>query len=151
MRRRPIKTTKYNLSKEITDESAKQELTEVFGELETFKQRMVDDQRKAVEALSDYDISKAHATKRMVGFLRKAGEHIPMVAVEPIWWAYRTKDGDIILESAYTERDMRNAQRAQKAGLSREIQSEDSDGMFEQEDNSDSDDDLGFTTKGLPA
>ena len=78
-------------------------------------------------------------------FLRKAGESIPMVSVEPQWWIYRNKEGEVILESAFTERDYRNASRAQKAGLSREIQSADGAELFESEDADEKPEDpLGF-------
>jgi hypothetical protein len=60
---------------------------------------------------------------------------------------YRDKEGNIILESAFTERDYRNAARAQKAGLSREVQSEDGAELFEQDETEDGkheDESIGF-------
>lgn len=131
-RNRVLKTTKYKLS-EIKDKNPEifEELNELFREFERYKTSLVEEYRKVAEAIADLDISKAMATKSMGKFLRKAGEAIPMVQVEPQWWIFRDKEGEIILESAFTEREYRNASRAQKAALSREIQSEDGAEMFE--------------------
>ena len=98
------------------------------------------------EAVADFDISRAMTTKSAGRFFRKVGEAIGLVRVEPQWWVYRDKEGNIILESAFTERDYRNAARAQKAGLSREVQAEDGDGLFErdEEDEKNGDDNIGF-------
>src|SRR5271163_3363454 len=132
MAKRPIRTTKYKLS-EIKEKfpTEFEELQELFREFERYKTTLVEEYRKTAEAIADLDISKAMATKSIGKFLRKAGEAIPMVSVEPQWWVYRNKEGEIILESAFSERDYRNANRAQKAGLSREIQAEDGADLFE--------------------
>jgi hypothetical protein len=134
-RNRVLRTTKFRLS-EIKGEFPDicKELEELFTEFERYKTSMVEEYRKAAEVLADLDISKAMTVKSMGRFLRKAGEAIPMVKVEPQWWIYRTKEGEIILESAFTERDYRNATRAQKAGLDREVQAEDADDIFEKEE-----------------
>lgn len=145
-RSRVIRTTKYKLS-EIQESHPEtfESCQGLFREFERYKTTLVEEYRKVSEALADLDISKAMATKSMGKFLREAGEAIPMVKVEPQWWIYRDKDGNIILESAFTERDYRNASRAQKAGLSREVQAEDGADLFEQEDDSKGGDDpLGF-------
>lgn len=143
---RVLRTTKYKL-KEIEGSHPEdfKELNELFTEFERYKTALVEEYRKVAEALADLDISKAMATKSIGKFLRKAGEAIPMVKVEPQWWIYRNKDGEVILESAFTERDYRNASRVQKAGLDREIQAEDAAGIFENEDDEKTDDDrMGF-------
>lgn len=145
-RQQRLRGTKYKLT-DIQKEHPQEfeELTEMFREFETYKTSLVEEYRKAAEALADLDISKAMATKSMGKFLRKAGESIPMVSVEPQWWIYRNKEGEVILESAFTERDYRNASRAQKAGLSREIQSADGAELFESEDADEKPEDpLGF-------
>lgn len=142
--RRPIKTTKYYLSKDIEDAAVRTELEELFGTLETNKRVAVEEYRKAAEVLADLDIARAKTMKAMGQFLRKAGDYIPMVAVEPVWWAYRTKEGEIVLECAVTERDIRNAQRAQKAGLAREVQSTDGEGLFEDEGEEHTENPTGF-------
>lgn len=143
MAKRILKTTKYYLD-EVKDEEAVKQLEALFNEFEGFKQTMVEEYRKTAEALADLDISKAMATKAMGKFLRVAGSHIPMVAVEPQWWIYRNKEGKIVLESAFTERDIRNATRAQKAGLSREISSSDGAELFEDDDADEKTTELGF-------
>jgi hypothetical protein len=127
-----LRTTKYKLS-EIKESHPEDftELNELFVEFERYKTALVEEYRKVAEAIADLDISKAMATKSIGRFLRKAGEAIPMVKVEPQWWIYRNKDGEVILESAFTERDYRNASRVQKAGLDREIQAEDAADIFE--------------------
>lgn len=145
-RSKVIRTTKYKLSevKDMTSD-VKEELVGLFTEFERYKTALVEEYRKVAEAIADLDISKAMATKSMGRFLRKAGETIPMVRVEPQWWIYRDKEGEIILESAFTERDYRNASRAQKANLGREVQSEDGIDLFETEDSEKHDDDhIGF-------
>ena len=135
MAKRPIRTTKYKLSEiKAAHPESFEELTELFNEFERYKTTLVEEYRKTAEAIADLDISKAMATKSMGKFLRKAGESIPMVSVEPQWWIYRNKEGEIILESAFTEREYRNAARAQKAGLAREIQAEDGADLFEDDD-----------------
>jgi len=135
MAKRPIHTTKYKLSEIKAKFPAEhEELEELFREYERYKTALVEEYRKTAEVIADLDISKAMATKSMGKFLRKAGEAIPMVSVEPQWWVYRNKEGEIILESAFSERDYRNANRAQKAGLSREIQAEDGADLFEGDD-----------------
>ena len=139
-----IRTTKFVLSKDVTDEGVRARLEELFDKLETSKRVSVEEYRKVAEAMADFDIAKAQATKSMGQFLRLAGGVIPMVAVEPVWWAYRTKDGEIILECALTERDLRNSQRAQKAGLQREVKSTDADGIFEDDDETEDVDEPGF-------
>lgn len=134
-RNRIIRTTKYKLS-EIKDSHPEvfQEATELFVEYERYKTTLVEEYRKLQEAVADFDISRAMTTKSVGRFYRKVGEAIGLVKVEPQWWAYRDKEGNIILESAFTERDYRNATRAQKAGLSREVQSEDGAELFEQDE-----------------
>jgi hypothetical protein len=121
------------------------ELSELFTDFERYKTSLVEEYRKVAEAVSDLDISKAMTTKSMGKFLRQAGDSFPLVKTEPQWWIYRNKDGEIILESAFTERDYRNASRAQKAGLSREVQSADGADLFENdEDEKDDSNPLGF-------
>lgn len=145
-RNRVLRTTKYKLS-ELAKEhpDVHTELQTLFHEYELYKAGLVEEYRKVAEAIADLDISKAMATKSVGKFLRKAGEIIPMVKVEPQWWLYRTKDGEIILESAFTEKDYRNATRAQKAGLNREVQSEDGAELFETEDDEKHEDEaIGF-------
>jgi hypothetical protein len=141
-----LRTTKYKLTEIKADHPELfEELESLFGEFELHRIGMVEDYRKSAEVLADLDISKAMTIKSMGKFLRKAGEAIPMVKVEPQWWIYRTKEGEIILESAFTERDYRNAQRVQKAGLDREVSAEDADGLFEKDTNSDEPEEhLGF-------
>lgn len=146
-RSRPIRTTKFKLSElKFSGEEQQKELEELFREFERYKTTLVEEYRKVQEKIADLDISRAMATKSMAKFLRQAGEVLPMVQTEPQWWIYRNKDGEIILESAFTERDYRNASRAQKAGLSREVQSEDAAGLFETDESDDKEDDshLGF-------
>jgi len=148
MPRKVLRTTKYKLT-EIQAEHPEEfsELSDLFREFERYKTTLVEEYRRTSEAIADLDISKAMATKSMGKFLRKAGAVIPMVATEPQWWIYRNKEGEIILESAFTERDYRNANRAQKANLNREISSEDGVEMFEQESDAEPENDhkVGFT------
>jgi len=124
-----------------------QEATELFVEYERYKTTLVEEYRKLQEAVADFDISRAMTTKSVGRFFRKVGEAIGLVKVEPQWWVYRDKEGNIILESAFTERDYRNATRAQKAGLSREVQSEDGAELFEQdeEEGKHEDESIGFS------
>ena len=145
-RGRALHTTKYKLSEvKFQNEEQKKELEELFRELERYKGSLVEDYRRANEAIADLDVSRAMALKSQVKLLRLAGEVIPMVKVEPQWWVYRDKEGEVIFESAFTERDYRNASRAQKAGLSREIQSEDGADLFEKdEDEHESEGHIGF-------
>lgn len=147
-RNRVIRTTKYKLS-EIKDSHPEiyQEATELFVEYERYKTTLVEEYRKLQEAVADFDISRAMTTKSVGRFFRKVGEAIGLVKVEPQWWVYRDKEGNIILESAFTERDYRNATRAQKAGLSREVQSEDGAELFEQdeEEGKHEDESIGFS------
>lgn len=131
-RNRVLRTTKYKLG-EIKDKNPElfEEVDQLFVEFERYKTELVEEHRKVAEAIADFDISKAMATKSMGKLLRKAGDAFPMVKVEPSVWVYRNKDGEVIFELAFTERDYRNATRAQKAGLSREVQSEDGAELFE--------------------
>lgn len=144
-RQRVLRTTKYKLS-EIKEQHPElyTELQELFREFERYKTTLVEEYRKTAEALADLDISKAMATKSMGKFLRRAGEAIPMVSVEPQWWIYRTKEGEIVLESAFTERDYRNATRAQKAGLDREVSSADGADLFETDGDHETEEHTGF-------
>ena len=144
-RNRVIRTTKYKLE-EIKESHPEvfTDLNELFTEFERHKTSLVEEYRKVSEAIADLDISKAMTIKSMGKFLRKAGEAIPMVKTEPQWWIFRDKEGKIILESAFTEKDYRNASRAQKAGLSREVQSEDGADLFESEDTPDETGPMGF-------
>jgi len=132
---RVIRTTKYKLNDlKFETPEQKTELEGLFREYERYKAGLVEEYRKVAESIADLDISRAMATKSIGKFLRQAGEVLAMVKVEPQWWVYRDKDGNIILESAFTERDVRNANRAQKAALSREVQAEDGADLFETED-----------------
>ncbi len=146
-RNRILRTTKYKLS-EIKDSSPEifEEVNHLFTEFERYKVDLVEEHRKVAEAIADFDIAKAMATKSMGTLLRKAGDAFPLVKVEPSVWVYRNKEGEVIFELAFTERDARNATRAQKAGLSREVQSEDGAELFEGDDSegSDKDEGLGF-------
>lgn len=137
---RTLRTTKYKLSEiETSHPEIFQESSELFREFELYKTSLVEEYRKVAEAIADLDIAKAMATKSMGKLLRKAGEAMPLVKTEPQWWVFRDKEGNIILESAFTERDVRNASRAQKAGLSREVQSEDGAELFEGDDDENDD------------
>lgn len=143
---RVIRTTKYKLN-DLAFENPEQktDLEGVFREYERYKASLVEEYRKVAEQIAELDIARAMATKCMGKFLRQAGEVLAMVKVEPQWWIYRDKDGNIILESAFTERDVRNANRAQKAALSREVQAEDGADLFEADDNEKEDHDpIGF-------
>lgn len=145
---RVIRTTKYKLNElKFENDEQKTELEGQFREYERYKAGLVEEYRKVAEAIADLDISRAMATKAMGKFLRQAGEVLPMVKVEPQWWIFRDKDGNIILESAFTEKDVRNANRAQKAALSREVQTEDGADLFEQEEGDEKEESggIGFT------
>lgn len=135
---RLIRTTKFELdSIKESHPEIHAEVSRLFTEFNRYKASLVEEYRKVAEAIADLDISKAMATKSLGKLLREAGEAIPMVKVEPQWWVFADKDGKIVLETAFTERDARNATRAQKAGLSRELQAEDGRDLFEQNDEDD--------------
>lgn len=147
-RSKVLRTTKYKLAEiKETKPELFEEINTLFSEFERYKVALVEEHRKVAEAIADYDISRAMATKSIGKLLRKSGEAFPMVQVEPNVWVYRNKEGEVMFELAFTERDARNATRAQKAGLSREVQSEDGAELFESEEDNpgeDSPNGIGF-------
>ncbi|CAK9253841.1 unnamed protein product [Sphagnum jensenii] len=84
-----------------------------FSDYRVQKQLSVETQRKAMVAQLEAKVQEAQAQISLTKFLLEAGTEFDEVQTEPIWFAYKS-NGDIILESPFTERDMRNGIRLQR-------------------------------------
>lgn len=147
----------------LTDQAIKDELTRIFGELETKRTVEVQQNRKAskiqlqaqtdaMKAIAEAAIAKTEADILQLSLLEEAAKHFLLVSQESQWVAYRdNKNGRIVLESIFTRRDQRNAMRVEKANLESAAGAGDLTNFFESAPDSDKDDKhIGFSGKGLP-
>ena len=123
--RRTFTPTKLNLSTEITDVGTRNELEAYFNNYRIQRELSVEAQRKALISQLESKTQEAAAQITLTKFLSLAGEHLDQVKTEPIWFAYTNTIGEIILESPFTERDMRNSVRLQRAQMEQAAQSMD--------------------------
>lgn len=137
MKRRTLKPVRIKLS-EITDQEARHKLEMLFEEYDVQKQISVEKHRLAVKAQAEAQISLLKTQQMQQDFLAQASEHFDPVAKEPVWFIYR-REGEVILESVFTERTQRNIVRAQMQQLDKQIDEGDDKDMFEGPDEGDTD------------
>jgi hypothetical protein len=104
--------TKLNIS-DVQDQETRNRLEMKFSDYRVQKQLSVETQRKAMVTQLEAKVQEANAQIALTKFLLEAGAEFDEVQTEPFWFAYKS-NGDIILESPFTERDMRNGIRLQR-------------------------------------
>ena len=130
------------LVKDVTDETVKAELTELYTQLEDVRTTEVQQNRKAqaiqlqaqadaLKAASDAVAAKTQAEVLQLKLLALASKSFPLIAQEAQWVAFRDNNDNIVFESIFTRRDQRNALRVEKAHLESAVGDGDFTGMFE--------------------
>lgn len=137
MARRVFRTTKVNLTQDLSSED-REKLEGRFIELEGYRKLAVEKARVAASVQADAIIARAQSSKSLVDFLSLAGDINGKVATEEQWFPpYKNKDGDIILECPMTLQDQRVLTRAAKASMGKQMEDIDDSGVFEDDDESD--------------
>jgi hypothetical protein len=116
-----FKPTKLNLS-EIQDPEVRNKLEMKFSDYRVQRQLSVETQRKAIVSQLESKIQEAQTQIALTKFLLEAADQFDEVQTEPVWFAYK-QNGDIILESPFTERDMRNGIRLQRKQMEKAAES----------------------------
>jgi hypothetical protein len=110
--RKAFTPLKINLT-EIQDPEARQALEMKFMDYRIQRQLSIETQRKALISQQRAKAQESASQIALAELLMAAGQHFDEVQTEPIWFAYKS-NGDIILESPFTERDMRVGIRLQR-------------------------------------
>lgn len=144
------------LVKNVEDSEARENLKNIFTELEVVRTTEVEQNRKAqaiqlkaqcdaLQAAAAAVAAKTQAELLQLRLLDAASKSFDLVAQETQWVAFRNKDGEIVLESVFTRRDQRNALRVEKAHLESAVGDGDYSGMFEAgSENKDDEKKIGF-------
>lgn len=132
MPRSPIQVSRVRIST-VQDPEIRERLLQLYGGYEVARRAMVAAQRASMQAQADLSRASADSVGLYATFLSEVGNHFDEVAKEASWNSYRDKE-DVVLESFFTERDVRNAMRVQRHQLQREIDSTDTPDMFEHGD-----------------
>jgi len=123
MQRRAFKITRLKVS-DIEDVDLRSKVMDAFINMQGCKAVEVEKQRIATDGALEAEIATAQrgiATNKLLTLAGDAGGAFDAVRTERVWFIY-PKDGDIILESPFTERDMRNALRVQRANLEKQAE-----------------------------
>jgi hypothetical protein len=100
----------------IADEAVRQQIETLFNQFNAERARSNDAARKAALADAESGIAMQQARMAFIQLLLTAGEHLEPIRGEQTWTTYR-KDGEIVFECPFTEVDMRNAMRVQRANV----------------------------------
>jgi len=128
MKRKPFRITRLKVS-DIPDEELRSKVMNEFINVQGCRALEVEKQRKANNAIQEANISTAQrgiAENKMLELAGEAGEAFDAIRTERVWFIY-SKDGEVFLESPFTERDMRNMVRVQRASMEKQAEQLDSD------------------------
>lgn len=119
----PIRMERENLSALVFDEEQKMSLMNKYTALNVYRGEAVKAQREAARAQAQADIAISKVTLAINDFMAFAGELSDKVAMEPNWLPPFVNDqGEIILETPFSERNNRIAARAASSSLSRQVE-----------------------------
>ena len=125
-KRRAFKPLRLRLS-EIEDDSVKSAIEMRYEELQVQRELAVESARKSAVADRERQIDTAKAEISFIRLMQEAGQHLPAIAREPVWAAYR-ESGELIFECPFSEGDMRNAMKVQRASLEQQARQVDENG-----------------------
>lgn len=129
MKRKAFKITRLKVS-DIEDPELREKVQMAFMTVQGVRALEVEKRREANNAIQEANIATGQrgiAENRMLSLVGDAGGQFDAVRTEQVWFIF-SKDGEIMLESPFTERDMRNAVRVQRANLEEQAERMDSQG-----------------------
>lgn len=125
-RRRAFKPLRLRLS-QIEDPATRAALEMRFDEMQVRREISVAAARTAAIAERERQIAAAQSEIDFIRLLQEAGQHLSPISREPVWGAFR-EGSEVIFECPFSEGDMRNAmkvQRAQAAQAASQIEEDD--------------------------
>lgn len=105
---------------DIRDPEVREKLENMYIEVQCKRELQVHATRKAAIADRERVIALAESEITFIRLLNEAGKHLEPVRVETLWSVYR-KDGQIVFDCQFSEQDMRNAMKVQKAALDQQV------------------------------
>lgn len=115
-RRRAFKPLRLFLS-QIEDVDVRTSLEMRFDEVQVRREVAVESARKSAIADRERQIATAQAEIDFIRLMQEAAKHLPEIAREPVWAAYRNKEQQVVFECPFSENDMRNAMKVQRAEM----------------------------------
>lgn len=130
-RRRAFKPLRLKLS-EIDDREIREKLQLQFDEVQFKRSQAVGAARESAIADRQRSIAQAEAEISFIKLMQEAGEYLDPIKTEPIWAAFREK-GDVVFECPFSENDMRNSMKVQRAQMEQQAQQveENGGGLYE--------------------
>jgi hypothetical protein len=128
---------KINISA-LEDSEARQELEMKYTGYRIQRQLAIETQRLSTISVEKSKSQMASAQIAFAEFLMLASHHFDEVQTEPLWIAYKS-GSDVILESPFTEKDMRSGMRLQRKQMQQSASDLDSFGgenLYEEDENS---------------
>ena len=143
-RQRAFKPLTLKLSS-IADAAARHAIETLFDRFNVERTRSNEAARKAAIADAESSIAMQQARMAFVQLLLEAGAHLDPIRGEQTWTAYR-RDGELIFECPFTEVDMRNAMRVQRANVDQAArQAGGAESLYEGDDDEDQNPTIGFS------
>lgn len=113
--RRAFKPLRLRLS-QIDDSDVRSSLEMRFDEMQVQREVSVEAARKSAIADRERQIATAQAEIAFIRLTQEAAKHLPPIAREAVWAAYR-ENGELVFECPFSENDMRNAMKVQRAEM----------------------------------
>jgi hypothetical protein len=124
--RKAFKPLRLRLS-QIEDPEVRSALEMRFEEVQVQREISVEAARVSAIADRERQITTAQSEIAFIRLMQEAGKHLPQIAREPVWAAFRD-NGDVVFECPFSEGDMRNAMKVNRAQLEQQAsQIEDGD------------------------
>ena len=114
-RRRAFKPLRLRLS-EIQDPEVRSDLEMKFEGVQVQRELAVAAARQSAIADRNRQIATAEAEIGFIKLMQEAGKHLDPINREPVWAAFRD-NGEVVFECPFSEGDMRNAMKVQRAQL----------------------------------
>ena len=133
-RRRAFKPLRLKLS-EIEDPEAREKLEMKFEGVQVQRELAVAAARQSAIADRNRQIATAEAEIGFIKLMQEAGKHLDPINREPVWAAFRD-NGEVVFECPFSEGDMRNAMKVQRAQLEQQAKQVDDgrDDLYRGED-----------------
>ena len=125
-RRRAFKPLRLRLS-EIQDPEVRSDLEMKFEGVQVQRELAVAAARQSAIADRNRQIATAEAEIGFIKLMQEAGKHLDPINREPVWAAFRD-NGEVIFECPFSEGDMRNAMKVQRAQLEQAAKQVDENG-----------------------
>lgn len=143
-RQRAFKPLTLKLSS-IADAAARQAIETLFDRFNVERARSSEAARKAAIADAESGITSQQARMAFIQLLLMAGQHLEPIQGEQTWTVYR-RDGEVVFECPFTEADMRNAMRVQRANVDQAArQAGGAENLYEGDDDEDRNPTIGFS------